>query len=167
MYHMERAGIGCGAAGCCVKTRVIQANVQVPAIFGQGYFVIKSPRLIRDAAGRVPWGERLTSRELRRLLGPVTNAEVSATEVHEEVQCDGYIRRRVSYAVPSGRASAFVCIPETKGPAPLVFCHHQHAGEFDLGKSEVCGLRGDPDQAYAAELAQTRVCDRFPRLHRL
>jgi Prolyl oligopeptidase family len=25
---------------------------------------------------------------------------------------------------------------------------------FDLGKSEVCGLRGDPDQAYAAELAQ-------------
>jgi dienelactone hydrolase len=39
-------------------------------------------------------------------------------------------------------------------PTPVVFCHHQHAGEFDLGKSEVCGLRGDPDQAYAAELAQ-------------
>ncbi|MFD2796438.1 dienelactone hydrolase family protein [Promicromonospora vindobonensis] len=39
-------------------------------------------------------------------------------------------------------------------PAPVVFCHHQHAGQFDLGKSEVCGLRGDPDQVYAVELAQ-------------
>ncbi|WP_426562846.1 alpha/beta hydrolase family protein [Angustibacter sp. McL0619] len=57
--------------------------------------------------------------------------------------------------MPSGRASAFVCIPDQlEGTAPLVFCHHQHAGEFDLGKSEVCGLRGNPDQAYAAELAQ-------------
>ncbi|MEQ4207303.1 prolyl oligopeptidase family serine peptidase [Actinopolymorpha sp. B17G11] len=75
--------------------------------------------------------------------------------MHEEVVCDGYVRRRVSYAVPAGRGSAFVCIPDgLAGPAPVVFCHHQHAGQFDLGKSEVCGLRGDPDQAYAAELAQ-------------
>jgi dienelactone hydrolase len=36
----------------------------------------------------------------------------------------------------------------------VIFCHHQHAGRFDLGKSEVAGLRGDPDQAYAAELAR-------------
>lgn len=79
-------------------------------------------------------------------------------EVYEEVQCDGYVRRRVAYDVPSGRASAFVCVPDRLDvPAPLVFCHHQHAGEFDLGKSEVCGLRGDPNQAYAAELAQRGV----------
>jgi dienelactone hydrolase len=76
-------------------------------------------------------------------------------EVHEEVRCEGYVRRLVSYDVPSGRASAFVCVPDgLDAPAPVVFCHHQHAGQFDLGKSEVCGLRGDPDQAYAAELAQ-------------
>jgi dienelactone hydrolase len=75
--------------------------------------------------------------------------------VDEEVWCDGYRRRHVSYAVPSGRAAAFVCIPDgLTGRAPAVFCHHQHAGEFDLGKSEVCGLRGAPDQAYAAELAR-------------
>jgi dienelactone hydrolase len=78
-----------------------------------------------------------------------------ASEVHEEIACDGYVRRRVSYDVPSGRASAFVCIPDAlTTPAPVVFCHHQHASQFDLGKSEVCGLRGDPDQAYAAELAR-------------
>jgi dienelactone hydrolase len=75
--------------------------------------------------------------------------------VHDQAACDGYVRRRVSYDVPSGRASAYICVPDDlTAPAPLVFCHHQHAGEFDLGKSEVCGLRGDPDQAYAAELAQ-------------
>lgn len=33
-------------------------------------------------------------------------------------------------------------------------CHHQLAGRFDLGKSEVCGLGGQPDLAYAAELAR-------------
>ncbi|BEL06507.1 hypothetical protein Q0Z83_046980 [Actinoplanes sichuanensis] len=35
-----------------------------------------------------------------------------------------------------------------------MFCHHQHASRFDLGKSEVVGLAGDPDQAYAHELAE-------------
>ena len=97
----------------------------------------------------------LTLPELRHMLGPVAQPGPLEAEVHDEVQCEGYVRRRVSYDVPSGRASAFVCVPDgLTAPAPLVFCHHQHAGEFDLGKSEVCGLRGDPDQAYAAELAQ-------------
>jgi dienelactone hydrolase len=97
----------------------------------------------------------LTRDGLRRFLGPVAEPGPLDPEVHEEVASAGYVRRRVSYAVPSGRASAFVCIPDRLArAAPLVFCHHQHAGQFDLGKSEVCGLRGSLDQAYAAELAQ-------------
>ena len=97
----------------------------------------------------------LTRERLCALLGPVATAGPLDAEVHDEVACDGYVRRLVSYNVPAGRASAFVCVPDgLTQPAPVVFCHHQHAGEFDLGKSEVCGLRGDPDQAYAAELAQ-------------
>ena len=35
-----------------------------------------------------------------------------------------------------------------------MIAHHQHAGQFDLGKSEVVGLAGDADQAYGAELAE-------------
>lgn len=102
-----------------------------------------------------PAGDVLTREEFRRLLGPVREPGPQAATIEGEVQCEGYVRRLVSYDVPSGRASAFVCIPDRlAAPAPLVFCHHQHAGEFNLGKSEVCGLRGDPDQAYAAELAQ-------------
>jgi dienelactone hydrolase len=97
----------------------------------------------------------LNRARLQQALGPVTVPGPLNPEVHEEVTCDGYVRRRVSYAVPSGRASAYVCIPDDLArPAPVVFCHHQHAGQFDVGKSEVCGIRGNSDQAYAAELAQ-------------
>jgi hypothetical protein len=56
------------------------------------------------------------------------------------------------------RLSALEAISDAKNGAaqrvPVIFCHHQHSGQFDLGKSEVVGLRGDPDQAYAAELAR-------------
>lgn len=99
--------------------------------------------------------EGLTRESLQQILGPVDEPGPLRPAVEEEVVCDSYIRRLVSYDVPAGRASAFLCIPDSlDGPTPVVFCHHQHAGQFDLGKSEVCGLRGDPDQAYAAELAR-------------
>lgn len=97
----------------------------------------------------------LTGESLRHLLGPVEPSGPLNASVHDEVRCDGYVRRQVSYDVPAGRSSAFVCIPEgLTVPMPVIFCHHQHAGQFDLGKCEVCGLRGDSDQAYAAELAR-------------
>lgn len=91
---------------------------------------------------------------LRRLLGPVATPPALNLSIDGETSEDGYRRRKVSYDVPAGRAFAFICLPERTGPAPLVFCHHQHAGDFELGKSEVVGLRGDPDLAYAAEVAR-------------
>ena len=98
--------------------------------------------------------QSLTPESLHDVLGPTRPATLGHVDVLAEVQCDGYLRRAVAYDVPSGRASAFVCIPDGAARrAPVIFCHHQHAGQFDLGKSEVVGLRGDPDQAYAAELA--------------
>lgn len=97
----------------------------------------------------------LTRESLRRVLGPVDEPGPLRPVVEEEVGCDGYIRRLVSYDIPAGRASVYVCVPDgLMRAAPVVFCHHQHAGQFDLGKSEAVGLRGDPDQAYAVELAQ-------------
>lgn len=97
----------------------------------------------------------LTSESLRGVLGPAQPAALGRVDVLAEVQCDGYLRRAVAYDVPSGRASAFLCIPdEAAQRVPVIFCHHQHNNQFDLGKSEVVGLRGNPDQAYAAELAK-------------
>ena len=68
----------------------------------------------------------------------------------------GYARERVSYlASPGVRVPAWLLVPEgLTGRAPAVLCVHQHAGEFDLGKSEPAGLAGDPDMAYARELCR-------------
>lgn len=91
---------------------------------------------------------------IRRMLGPVTPPPPANLSIESESVEDGYRLRKISYDVPSGRAFAFVCLPDRPDPARLVFCHHQHAGNFELGKSEVVGRLGDPDQAYAAELAR-------------
>ncbi len=89
------------------------------------------------------------------LLGGANDPKPLAVTVKSEELEAGYLRRHVTYPIGSERASLFVCLPlGMSEAAPIIFCHHQHAGQFDLGKSEVCGLRGDPDQAYAAELAQ-------------
>jgi len=89
-------------------------------------------------------------------LGPWPDPVDLEVEVLERVDCGSHVREKASYAVaPGQRASAYVCIPKgADEPLPAVFCHHQHAGNFGLGKSEVVGLAGDPDQAYARELAE-------------
>jgi dienelactone hydrolase len=92
---------------------------------------------------------------LARFLGPLSPPVAPDAQVLETTDCGGYLRHKVNYAVaPDERVSAYLCVPkDVRVPAPAVFCHHQHAGEFGLGKSEVVGLAGDPDQAYASELA--------------
>ncbi len=49
---------------------------------------------------------------------------------------------------------AYLLIPDESGPRPAVLINHQHNGERFLGKSEVCGLAGDPLQAFGHALAQ-------------
>lgn len=89
----------------------------------------------------------------------------------ESVDCGAYVREKVEYAVEEGeRISAYVLVPKSLPPdtakpntpipqhpntrPPAIFCHHQHNGEFHLGKSEVVGLAGHPDQGFGPELAQ-------------
>jgi len=74
----------------------------------------------------------------------------------ESVDCGRYFREKVEYCTEPGEIiRAYVCVPRKRKPkTPAIFCHHQHAWDFELGKSEVVGLAGDPDQKYAAELAE-------------
>ena len=94
--------------------------------------------------------------EIIALLGPFPQIVPLNSKVIERVDCGNYIREKVEYDVEvDDRVSAYVCVPKnlTK-KAPAIFCHHQHNREFDIGKSEVVGLMGNKDQAYASELAE-------------
>ncbi len=94
--------------------------------------------------------------KLKQLLGPFPKRCAMDAAVLETVDCGLYVRETIEYAVePGERIRSFLLVPKhIERPAPAIFAHHQHARQFHLGKSEVVGLAGDPDQAYAAELAQ-------------
>jgi len=74
----------------------------------------------------------------------------------ESVDCGAYLREKVEYSTePGDRIRAYLCLPKSrKVKSPAIFCHHQHDWNFTLGKSESVGLAGNPDQRYAAELAE-------------
>lgn len=67
----------------------------------------------------------------------------------------GYRRLRIRYSGEEGdHIPAFLLLPEGPGPFAAVLVHHQHHGQRHLGKSEVCGLVGDPFQAFGPALAR-------------
>jgi dienelactone hydrolase len=94
--------------------------------------------------------------EFRKLLGPFPSKANASAEVIERVDCGPFIREKVAYNVEADeRITAYVCVPKSiEHPLPAIYCHHQHADNFALGKSEVVGLAGDSNQAYAKELAE-------------
>ncbi|MEM9624172.1 MAG: dienelactone hydrolase family protein [Pseudomonadota bacterium] len=97
----------------------------------------------------------LTLEKLTAVIGPRAPAVPLNAAVLDRVQKPGYAEIRVEYDVDSHeRIRAYLLIPDHAESAPAVFCHHQHASNFALGKSEVVGHDGDPDQALACELAQ-------------
>lgn len=74
--------------------------------------------------------------------------------VTESVNQNGYTRQRIEYESFGDKVIAYLLIPEIQKNNSAVLIHHQHNGERHLGKSEVCGLAGDPLQAFAPVLAK-------------
>lgn len=98
----------------------------------------------------------LTIPKLRSVIGDAPEAVPLNDSVLERVDHGDYEQLKVAYDVEAGeRISAYLLIPRNRtSPAPALYCHHQHAGNFEIGKSEVVGLAGDPDQALAPKLAK-------------
>lgn len=94
---------------------------------------------------------------LLELLGQTPEAPPPLLpEVLERVDLGDVVREKVTYAVePGERVPAWVFIPKD-GVArhPAILCHHQHAGQFQVGKDGPAGLGATPDQHYALELAR-------------
>jgi len=69
------------------------------------------------------------------------------TETTDVARKDGYRVERVSYdAEPGDRIAALLLVPDgvrDGSSAPAVAVWHQHAGRWDVGKSEPAGLAGD------------------------
>lgn len=78
------------------------------------------------------------------------------TKIIESIDCGSYNRLKVEYfSEVDDRIPAYLLVPkQLRCPAPAVYCYHQHGGNFALGKSEIVGLSGDPEQAIAVELAE-------------
>jgi dienelactone hydrolase len=94
--------------------------------------------------------------DLRTLLGLFpAKVELAPTVVQTE-DCGSYRRLKVEYSVERDeRVRAYLLVPKViNRTASAIYCHHQHAGDYTLGKSEVVGLGGDPNQAIAHELTE-------------
>lgn len=98
----------------------------------------------------------MTRETFMSLLGLLPDISPPNTIVIEEEDCGSYLRQTIEYDVESGeRIRAYLCIPHSAAnDLPAVYCFHQHGGNYLLGKSEVVGLSGDSNQAYAKELAE-------------
>ncbi len=116
--------------------------------------VIRPPKLALPSPAEHPRWLRAKRRQLTRLLGGFPpRCPLNATTVRREVE-PRRIVEWVTYEVePGDFVPAILLIPRDRTPPlPAVFCHHQHAGQYELGKSEAVGWEGNPQQAYAAEL---------------
>lgn len=75
-------------------------------------------------------------------------------KIIESFQEDGYVRHKIEYNSFGDMVPAFLLLPEVLDNNPAVLINHQHNGERHLGKSEVCGLAGNPLQAFGPKLAR-------------
>ena len=84
----------------------------------------------------------------------VSLAPLVGTEIDE----GAYTRTPITYRVePDEYVPAWLLTPRgvvPEGGWPAILAIHQHAGQYDLGKSELIGLIGDPQYAYGRELCQ-------------
>ncbi len=89
------------------------------------------------------------------LLGKLPQKAHLNIQAIEEIDCGSFVRKKISFSSEQNEIiTAYLCIPKKEKPLPTIYCFHQHGGNHMLGKSEVVGLGGSPDQNYATELAE-------------
>lgn len=98
----------------------------------------------------------MDKKALLQIIGLLPEKVDLHAKVVESKDCGSYIREKVEYNTEADDVvPAYILIPKNlKKAVPAIYCYHQHAGNFKIGKSEVVGLAGDSDQAIAVELAE-------------
>lgn len=79
------------------------------------------------------------------------NLKVIGTE-----QCDSYTRYLIEYNVEKDeRVQSYLLVPNgLKAKNPAILAIHQHAGNWEVGKSEVVGLTNDKMYSYGLDLVK-------------
>lgn len=93
---------------------------------------------------------------LKSVLGaPPDDAPLNA-QILETLGFEDYRREKIRYQVaPNEWSYAYLLIPRPlRESCPAIFCHHRHNRQWNIGKSEVVGLAGDPDEAIGLELVK-------------
>src|SRR5258706_13070069 len=92
---------------------------------------------------------------MQKVIGPLPRRKHSPPEmiVLEETKLPRYVRKKITYlSEKQDRVPAFLLIPsERAGKLPAMLCLHQ---TVRIGKAEPVGMGGNPNLAYAAELAE-------------
>lgn len=100
--------------------------------------------------------------EMRKDIAKLIGIDLSEMAVDNSVEYtvlssdkeDGYTRQYIRYTSGAEIVPAYLLIPDKQGNNPAVLINHQHNREHHLGKSEVCGLAGNPLQAFGPALAK-------------
>ena len=95
-------------------------------------------------------------KEIAELIGSASDKFTAKVDYNilESIKEDGYTRQLIEYESCGDIVCAFLLLPEILDNNPAILINHQHNREHHLGKSEVCGLAGNPLQAFGPELAK-------------
>ncbi len=95
--------------------------------------------------------------EIASFLGFSPSSVASDVRVLSSIEEDGVERKLVQYISRDGEEiQAFLLVPN--GPLQgAVLALHQHNSQWEIGKSEVAGLVGDPLQAFGPPLARQGI----------
>ena len=96
--------------------------------------------------------------ELRSFLKLQPPYRPPAPRTIERADEEGCARSLMRYSTEDGdEIEAFLFEPSTGTPRGAVLALHQHNSQWEIGKSEVAGLIGDPLQAFGPALARRGV----------
>ncbi|HVO69252.1 MAG TPA: dienelactone hydrolase family protein [Aggregatilineaceae bacterium] len=92
---------------------------------------------------------------LTAVLGAPPDPAPLQPQVLDVVVERGYRREHVKYQAGLGDwCYAYLLVPlNLSAAAPTIFCHHRQ-GRYAIGKSEMAGLEGDPNEAVGVELVR-------------
>jgi dienelactone hydrolase len=96
------------------------------------------------------------ARTLELLIGKLPRPKKIAYQRVHSFSDDDLTYEKIEFLSEGELIRAYIVRPKNKlnSRLPVVYCHHQHAHQYFLGKREVIGRGGDSNQAYACILAR-------------